>query len=60
MSKVVAEFEQEMMARLLQFMTGTSEVPSQGFSALQSNDGNLRKFTIHGETLGGCLHPRTQ
>lgn len=43
------EFEQEQKARLLQFVTGTSGVPIQGFSHLQGNDGNIRKFTIHGD-----------
>jgi len=47
--EVVGEvFNQELKARLLQFVTGTSGVPSRGFSVLQGNDGNIRKFTIHG------------
>ena len=29
------------------FIIGTSGVPAQGFAALQGNDGNIRKFTIH-------------
>ena len=33
--------------QLLQFVTGTSGVPAQGFRALQGNDGNIRKFTIN-------------
>lgn len=45
--EVVREFEQEQKAKLLQFVTGTSGVPAQGFAALQGNDGNIRKFTIH-------------
>jgi hypothetical protein len=36
-------------AKLLQFVTGTAGVPVQGFQALQGNDGNLRKFTLHGD-----------
>jgi len=42
------EFDQEMKARLLQFVTGTSGVPPRGFSVLQGIDGNIKKFTIHG------------
>lgn len=56
--EVVAEFDQEMKARLLQFVTGTSGVPSRGFGVLQGNDGNIRKFTIHGVSLEVCLYPR--
>jgi hypothetical protein len=56
--EVVSEFDQEMKARLLQFVTGTSGVPSRGFGVLQGNDGNIRKFTIHGVHVGVCLYPR--
>jgi E3 ubiquitin-protein ligase NEDD4 len=55
---VVEEFDQEMKARLLQFVTGTSGVPSRGFGVLQGNDGNIRKFTIHGVPVHTCLYPR--
>mmetsp|Transcript_26832 Transcript_26832/g.40608 ORF Transcript_26832/g.40608 Transcript_26832/m.40608 type:complete len:741 (-) Transcript_26832:665-2887(-) len=55
---IVSDFDQEMKARLLQFVTGTSGVPARGFSVLQGNDGNVRKFTIHGLTQGICLYPR--
>ena len=58
--EVVSEFDHEMKARLLQFVTGTSGVPSRGFGVLQGNDGNIRKFTIHGVALGICLYPRAQ
>ena len=56
--EVVEEFDQEMRARLLQFVTGTSGVPSRGFGVLQGNDGNIRRFTIHGVEIGICLYPR--
>jgi len=56
--EVVSEFDQEMKARLLQFVTGTSGVPSRGFGVLQGNDGNVRKFTIHGVPVEVCLYPR--
>jgi len=42
----------------LQFVTGTSGVPSRGFGVLQGNDGNVRKFTIHGVGVDVCLYPR--
>lgn len=58
--EVVTEFDQEMKARLLQFVTGTSGVPARGFGVLQGNDGNVRKFTIHGVPVGVCLYPRAQ
>lgn len=56
--EVVQGFDQEMKARLLQFVTGTSGVPSRGFGVLQGNDGNIRKFTIHGVSVNVCLYPR--
>lgn len=58
--EVVGEFDREMKARLLQFVTGTSGVPSRGFGVLQGNDGNIRKFTIHGVAMNVCLYPRAQ
>jgi E3 ubiquitin-protein ligase NEDD4 len=58
--EVVGEFDREMKARLLQFVTGTSGVPSRGFGVLQGNDGNIRKFTIHGVSMNICLYPRAQ
>lgn len=46
---IVRGFEHEQKAKLLQFVTGTSGVPVQGFAFLQGNDGNIRKFTLHGD-----------
>jgi len=56
--EVVGDFDQEMKARLLQFVTGTSGVPSRGFGVLQGSDGNIRRFTIHGVSKDICLYPR--
>merc|ERR1712238_316964 len=56
--EIVTDFDQEMRARLLQFVTGTSGVPSRGFGVLQGNDGNIRKFTVHGVNIAVCLYPR--
>ncbi|KAB2044499.1 hypothetical protein ES319_D01G095000v1 [Gossypium barbadense] len=44
--EVVKAFSKEDMARLLQFVTGTSKVPLEGFKALQGISGP-QKFQIH-------------
>lgn len=44
--EVVQELSKEDTARLLQFVTGTSKVPLEGFSALQGISGS-QKFQIH-------------
>ncbi|XP_054565092.1 E3 ubiquitin-protein ligase SMURF2 isoform X5 [Eptesicus fuscus] len=44
--KAVEFFDEEQRARLLQFVTGSSRVPLQGFKALQGAAGP-RLFTIH-------------
>lgn len=54
------DLDQEMKARLLQFVTGTSGVPSRGFSVLQGNDGNVKKFCIHGVQESSFPYPRAQ
>lgn len=53
------EFSEEQKARLLQFVTGTSGVPAQGFSALQGNDGNIRLFTVTSMPLSQGIFPRS-
>ncbi|EDW61048.1 E3 ubiquitin-protein ligase Smurf1 [Drosophila virilis] len=47
--QVVESYSSEMRARLLQFVTGSSRVPLQGFRALQGSTGAVgpRLFTIH-------------
>jgi len=55
---VEEEFDTEMRARLLQFATGTSGVPSQGFASLQGNGGALKKFTVYGVDVQSCLYPK--
>jgi len=47
--EIVKDYSQENKAKLLQFTTGTSGVPAQGFAFLQGHDGNIRKFTLHGD-----------
>lgn len=58
--EIVSEYDHDMKARLLQFVTGTSGVPAKGFSSLQGRDGNIRKFTIHGVTLDTSVKPRSE
>lgn len=43
--KAISEWESEQRARLLQFTTGTSRIPVNGFKDLQGSDGP-RRFTI--------------
>ncbi|KAL1131164.1 hypothetical protein AAG570_012401, partial [Ranatra chinensis] len=47
--QIVEQYSEEMRARLLQFVTGSSRVPLQGFKALQGSTGAAgpRLFTIH-------------
>ncbi|XP_072382780.1 E3 ubiquitin-protein ligase SMURF2 [Diabrotica undecimpunctata] len=47
--QAVDSYSEEMRARLLQFVTGSSRVPLQGFKALQGSTGAAgpRLFTIH-------------
>ncbi|KAH9603413.1 hypothetical protein KSS87_004335 [Heliosperma pusillum] len=51
---VVQAFSKEDKARLLQFVTGTSKVPLEGFSALQGISGS-QKFQIH-KAYGSADH----
>jgi len=55
---VTNDFDMEMKARLLQFVTGSSGVPTRGFEVLQAGDGNIKKFTISGIPLKGAMYPR--
>ncbi len=55
---VTEDFNDELRARLLQFTTGTSGVPAQGFSHLQGSDGNIKKFCITSLQLSQSIFPR--
>ena len=44
--EILSELSQKELSNLLMFTTGTSRVPFGGFSALESNRGNVSKFTI--------------
>ena len=49
----------EERARLLQFITGASRLPPQGFKALISNDGNHRRFNIQSISRKESIYPRS-
>ncbi|KAF7724152.1 hypothetical protein EC973_001277 [Apophysomyces ossiformis] len=49
--RAVRSFDQEERAKLLQFATGTSKVPLEGFAHLQGSSG-VQKFQIH-KDFGG-------
>merc|ERR1712196_80118 len=51
--EVLDEFSEEQRTRLLQFSTGSSRVPAQGFKALQRNDGKYQRFTLDSADGGG-------
>ena len=44
--EIIFDLSQKELANLLMFSTGTSRVPFGGFAALESNRGNINKFTI--------------
>lgn len=44
--RALREFDQAERAKFLQFVTGTSKVPLQGFAALEGMNG-VQKFQIH-------------
>ena len=44
--EILNEYSQKELSNLLMFTTGASRVPFGGFSALESNRGNVSKFTI--------------
>ncbi|KAE9015602.1 hypothetical protein PR003_g15581 [Phytophthora rubi] len=50
--EAVRVFSQEERARLLQFVTGTSRVPAEGFRALLSHDGRIRRFSLQLVPIG--------
>ena len=43
--KAVENYDNELRSRLLQFVTGTSKVPMNGFAELQGSQG-VKKFCI--------------
>jgi len=55
--ETLEEANQEQRARFLQFCTGTSRVPVQGFRALQGSDGNIKPFNIVSTDLKTHAYP---
>lgn len=51
------EFTHEERGKLLQFTTGSSAVPVEGFKALQSHDGKLCWFALKSVPLAKQLYP---
>ena len=43
---LVKEYSNEQRLRLLQFITGTSSIPLEGFKGLKGSDGTNQLFTI--------------
>ncbi|KAI8081696.1 uncharacterized protein BX664DRAFT_376387, partial [Halteromyces radiatus] len=54
--RAVRSFDQEERAKLLQFATGTSKVPLEGFAHLQGS-GGVQKFQIHKDYGGDSRLP---
>jgi len=54
----VEAMSHEERIRLLQFITGCSRLPSQGFKALQSTDGRYRRFNIQSIPKTDSVYPR--
>jgi E3 ubiquitin ligase SMURF1/2/E3 ubiquitin-protein ligase NEDD4 len=56
--EIVEAFSDEERARLLQFTTGSSRVPVQGFKALTSYDGRICHFTLKAVPFPENAYPR--
>jgi len=57
--EIVSNFSEADKAKLLQFCTGSSRVPIQGFKALQANDGRLCPFTLSIIDMSVSVFPRS-
>ncbi|CAK4772520.1 unnamed protein product [Aphanomyces euteiches] len=55
--QVVEALGPEERSKLLQFCTGSSRVPVQGFKGLTSYDGNICHFSIHGKDYTPGMYP---
>lgn len=45
--EILFTFDKQMKANFLQFVTGTSKVPLDGFKSLRGNGNSIQKFQIH-------------
>uniref|UniRef100_A0A7S3JW87 HECT-type E3 ubiquitin transferase n=1 Tax=Aureoumbra lagunensis TaxID=44058 RepID=A0A7S3JW87_9STRA len=57
--EIIHEWPNDKRARLLQWCTGTSSVPAQGFHYLQGRDGEIRAFTLTSISLDLAVYPRS-
>jgi len=55
--EIIGSWTFEEKSRLLQFVTGSSRVPVQGFKGLTSNNGILCCFTLNGIPFKDGIHP---
>lgn len=55
--EVLGTWEDERKARLLQYATGSSHVPVEGFRALQSHDGKLCHFCLKSISRDHAMYP---
>lgn len=55
---VIEEFDHEMRARFLQYVTGTAGCPPRGFGILRGRHGEIQKFTINGVGFETSFYPR--
>ena len=53
------EYRNEQRAKFLQFVTGTSRLPLEGFSGLQGRDGAVRLFNIRPVSRDQSAYPRS-
>ena len=56
--KVIDSLSQEQLALFLQFVTGSSRVPVEGFQALQGTNGSRQKFNIQRDGRGANSLPQ--
>ena len=56
--EVISDLSNTDRGRLLQFCTGTSRVPAQGFKALQRNDGKYQRFNVQSIPKSEMRFPR--
>lgn len=55
---VEEDYDAENRARLLQFATGTSSVPPQGFAGLMGQNEKLQMFTLQGVDMKSTFYPK--
>lgn len=48
--ELVENYDNKKKEQLVQFITGSTSIPTEGFSKLKSTDGKICKFTINGDS----------